>query len=508
MAQQDPRPAEPGAEGAIGDVAQAMCKQVVWVQTNVAAWIQKTQFAHAMLGPGGRLDTLPPLQIETPGTAGEEMYQRGHCVEALRTSGMYEGSVTFASARDALADIPYADLWMAETKGRLVCPAVLFARVTDEKSVDKPWELLGGSGLLLAFYLVLARSVDGQDWEVVDKLLSAALSTTIRVHTGRTDSEDIARVKMDWLGLSRKLGQLAPSLLLWLRWFHEGTKGWGLGMDSKSLKLLETKKVRYEGRAISKEKLELGILAGTLGLCDADTWSSAWSLEREFGRGLTDNQAKLLILMRAANKHHKEYPISEKCEALSHVDPKQILLYFFQVLLVAFRSEYANLDEDFREGNRLETFLLLMYMKLSLVALASTLIEVSDVDGDIKKKLQHVVVLFASPLEFQSHMDAASFDPHREFYTSVFGKPGDAGSSVSDSSVSDSIVLDFIAAVYPLFDGSNDAAVKKCSEDMTLADFPGHVFEGGHGKGSKDADFAPWRLWYKAMQQPSPDACV
>ena len=71
MAQQDPRPAEPGAEGAIGDVAQAMCKQVVWVQTNVAAWIQKTQFAHAMLGPGGRLDTLPPLQIETPGTAGE-----------------------------------------------------------------------------------------------------------------------------------------------------------------------------------------------------------------------------------------------------------------------------------------------------------------------------------------------------------------------------------------------------------------------------------------------------
>ena len=340
---------------------------------------------------------------------------------------------------------------------------------------------------MLGFWLQLARQVEKGCFDVVDQLLAAGLTTTIRLHMGK--EAELARYKMDWAAVTKKLGELAPSVLLWSRWFHEATEGMNLGTDTRAaLKALEAKKIRFEGRPITKDRLELCILADELGLFTGKTWAAAWAIEVEFGKGVTNFLNKLTVILRGARKMYSDCPVGEKADTLAHFNPKLVCQFLFEFLLVALRSEFATID-DFQSEKSVEVFIRIVYMKLSLVALASSVVGVCDLEDKVKDKLQRVVQLFAAPLEFYSMVDSSAFDPARDFCAKVFAA---GGSDPQEDSVEN-----FVSAVYQLFDGSDDEEIKECSDDMELSAFPRYVLEE---TGTQKELLKVWQNWYKGIQ--------
>ena len=59
------------------------------------------------------------------------------------------------------------------------------------------------------------------------------------------------------------------------------------------------------------------MLAAELGLFDGLTWQAAWSVESQYGKGLSNSLPKLQAMLRCAKKLTTEDSVAEKSEALS-----------------------------------------------------------------------------------------------------------------------------------------------------------------------------------------------
>ena len=58
--------------------------------------------------------------------------------------------------------------------------------------------------------------------------------------------------------------------------------------------------VRYEGKPMSRERLDTCLLAAELGLFHGPTWQAMWSIEKQYGKGLSNSLLKLQKLLHCS----------------------------------------------------------------------------------------------------------------------------------------------------------------------------------------------------------------
>ena len=270
----------------------------------------------------GQLDSLAPLHIDSePGVGGghghKEIWNPKNCEVALSTTGLYEAGANMcwidlcldSSTGDGTLPLEEPD-WgnvthMAKqffshevdiSNGPMLFPFHLEAYLTDgtvlgtEGMPRAVLKILGGQGIVFAWYVAVARALARGDMALVKQQWYAARSCTIRLRSGMS----LAKLAMASMEMSERLVGAQSLCETFIHWadklkFIEDEHGLASKTGQAAATSLKALGVsRYRGAEITKTM----VLAAhaVRELFDDKVRGAAVLLDKEFGRDVLSMQ--------------------------------------------------------------------------------------------------------------------------------------------------------------------------------------------------------------------------